>query len=194
MLPAHAWACPSSCGSLPCSVTVRRRPAHPALHRRSSRGCPPRVRCGRRCRRARWACTRACWCAGGGGMHAAGGQACKVQEAAGPASCTCSGNALEGWLLLGTLDGSPTHQPAPHSTLAQAPLATVAAFNAVLFSARGAAERVLSPDGALRAALNVPPLERSCRRCLAGPGSDGTRLPGQPHPPPPPFRPAQARR
>lgn len=29
-----------------------------------------------------------------------------------------------------------------------APLATVAAFNAVLFSSRGAVERVLSPDGA----------------------------------------------
>lgn len=29
-----------------------------------------------------------------------------------------------------------------------APLATVAAFNAVLFSSRGAVERLLSPDGA----------------------------------------------
>ncbi len=31
-----------------------------------------------------------------------------------------------------------------------APLATVAAFNALLFSSRGAAERILSPDGALQ--------------------------------------------
>lgn len=52
-----------------------------------------------------------------------------------------------------------------------APLATVAAFNAVLFSSRGAAERVLSPDGVPTWGwgVSVAYADQHAVRCLALP-------------------------
>lgn len=46
-----------------------------------------------------------------------------------------------------------------------APLTTVAAFNAILFSSRGAAERMLASDGGWAEQL---PAYRTCTACMRG--------------------------
>lgn len=83
--------------------------------------------------------------------------------------------------------------------LAQAPLATVAGFNAVLFSARGAAERVLSPDGAPAACLGTVAWQLSvcihrayCLHAAAAPAARRRSGLPEPSPGPLPRRPAGA--